>query len=501
MGNLIVAPVILTWKSRPLGPVHRVRVVEGVVLLLLLGIVSQMVFGSRLLFLGEIPYPLTFVLFPFLIWAALRFRTRFLTLAILEVSTVAIWNTLQNIGPFAQGPLSERLLLIQIFLGVVAITSLTLAATMTQRREAEEALRESEERTRTIIDHAQDAVVLMNSAGFITSWNPQAEKIFGWTQQEALGRKMSETIIPQKYRTAHERGLKHFQATGEGPVLNKRLELSALRRDGEEFPVELTVSPLHLGSEIIFSAFIRDITERKRSEEALRRKTEELERSNKELEQFASVASHDLQEPLLKIIAFGDRLKNFAPQLDEKSLDSLERMQNAAFRMRQLIDDLLSLSRVSKMKKPFERVILQDVLQKVLGDLEVRIKDSKAHIKVGSLPTLRGDRLQLQQLFQNLLTNALKYAKKEEFPEIEVRSRDLKNGFVEIAVEDQGTGFDERYLDLIFEPFERLHHDRANPGTGMGLAICKKIVERHGGDITARSELGKGSTFLVTLPA
>ena len=243
------------------------------------------------------------------------------------------------------------------------------------------------------------------------------------------------------------------------------------------------------------------------------RQSQELARSNAELQQFASIASHDLQEPLRKIQAFGDRLKTKCNEaLTEQGRDYLDRMQNAAGRMQTLIDDLLMLSRITTKAQPFVPVDLAQVIQEVLSDLEVRIDETKGQVEVGSLPTIEADSLQMRQLLQNLIGNALKFHPKTEPPKVRIYSQLLNHEeqqptgnsitptHCQIVVEDNGIGFDEKYLDRIFQPFERLHDRSVYTGSGMGLAICRKIVERHGGTMTARSTPGAGATFTITLP-
>ncbi len=268
----------------------------------------------------------------------------------------------------------------------------------------------------------------------------------------------------------------------------------------------------------------RELETRRRGSEALARANDELEdrverrtadlheaneslqRSNRELEQFASVASHDLQEPLRKIQAFGDRLMTrCAGELGEQGRDYLARMQSSATRMRSLIDALLSFSRVTTKAQPFASVDLNAIAKDVLSDLEDRIHRMGGRVDLGPLPTLEADGSQMRQLLQNLIGNGLKFARPDEPPIVQVASRELpaEEGAIprcEISVADNGIGFEEVYLDRIFELFQRLHGRQEYEGTGMGLAICRKIAERHGGTITAKSAPNEGASFIVTLP-
>jgi signal transduction histidine kinase len=239
-------------------------------------------------------------------------------------------------------------------------------------------------------------------------------------------------------------------------------------------------------------------------DEKLRIYSDRLRKSNKELEQFAYVASHDLQEPLRKIKFFGDRLKkNYSGSLDEKALEYIDRMNGAVKRMEDFIKDLLEYSRIATNARPFEPVDLDTVIKEVLSDLEIRINETKAEIKLENLPAIDADRLQMRQLFQNIIGNAIKYHREEVPPVIYINSKTVnKEGhdFYEIIITDNGIGFDNKYADQIFGLFQRLHGRSEYDGTGIGLALCKKIVEQHNGFITASGKEGEGSTFKILLP-
>ncbi|MCR4408180.1 MAG: GAF domain-containing protein [Anaerolineae bacterium] len=258
----------------------------------------------------------------------------------------------------------------------------------------------------------------------------------------------------------------------------------------------------------------QELAERQRAEEALQTYAAKLEQSNRELEGFAYIASHDLQEPLRKVQAFGDLLQaKYGAELGDQGRDYLARMQNATRRMQTLINDLLTYSRVTTKAQPFTPVDLALIVREVMADLEMRIQEVGGRVEVSELPTIEADPTQMRQLFQNLIGNALKFHKRDEAPLVRVYAepRDSQGcrsderfsaeGCYRIMVEDNGIGFDERYLDRIFQVFQRLHGRDEYEGSGIGLATCRKIVERHGGSITARSVPGQGATFIVTLPA
>jgi PAS domain S-box-containing protein len=399
-----------------------------------------------------------------------------------------------------------------------------LVTDITARRQAETALRENEERVRLIVDSALDAVVTIDEHGRITGWNPQAESAFGWTRDEVLNRDLADLVIPDEYREAHRQGLKRFLKTDTGPVLNKRLELTALHRSGRTFPIELTITPLKLGPRYEFSAFVRNITERKhlevilrrtnelleqrveertnelaRQTEALKRTNEALARSNLELQQFAYIASHDLQSPLRSISGFVQALeKDYAGQLDAQAREWIRRTVQSTQRMHTMINDLLAYARVDSQAAPFRRVDLRQVYDEVISMLDASIRETGAELVCGELPLVLGDRSQLVQLMHNLMGNALKFHGRLP-PRVDVLARAGDNEWV-ISVRDNGIGIDPQYHERIFEIFQRLHNQQQYPGTGIGLALCRRVVQRHGGRIWLESELGHGTAFYFTLP-
>jgi light-regulated signal transduction histidine kinase (bacteriophytochrome) len=253
-------------------------------------------------------------------------------------------------------------------------------------------------------------------------------------------------------------------------------------------------------------------TERDKAEAAMKAYAEDLMRSNRDLQDFANITSHDLQEPLRKIQTFSGMLQDrYQSEFDERGQGYIRRINDSAERMQALIQDLLIYSRVTSRGQPFERVDLNEVIRSVLNDLEILIDETQAHIDRGYLPIIDADATQMRQLIQNLLSNALKFRKNDETPRIKIEARvfnepqaqhrsDQTVPCCELRVSDNGIGFEEKYLDRIFQPFQRLHGRSEFQGTGMGLAICRKIAERHGGSITAESRPGKGTTFIVRLP-
>ncbi len=377
-------------------------------------------------------------------------------------------------------------------------------------------LMESEERYHRMIDEVQDyAIVMLSDTGEVLNWNAGATLIKGYSPSEIVGKHF------QAFYTKEDRdaGLpEHLlrQARENGRVMHEGWRL---RKDGSRFWGSVVITALHdnTGKIIGFSKVTRDLTERRNAEEALRRsaaeldlKNKTLERLNSELSSFSYIASHDLKEPLRKIRTFALRtisledLPENAAALVGKIIQSAERMQN-------LIQDLLMYSEVSNDESVFEPVDLNEVVGNVKNDLEVMIQEKKAQVVVDHLPVVMGVPHQLNQLFFNLISNSLKFSSSERIPSIMItsrtiagpeipESRNLENRFYQLEVKDNGIGFDEEFGRKIFEAFQRLHSRDEFSGTGIGLAIVKKVVENHNGVVEAHSVPGVGSTFNVYLP-
>lgn len=362
-----------------------------------------------------------------------------------------------------------------------------------------------QQRYESMLNSAGEGIYGLDLQGRINFVNPATAAITGWRPEEMIGRWEGEVF---RHDTSNL-----TRVTDSTDRSRSDCELF-YRRDGSTFPVEYTCAPItecnrEIGTVVVF----KDITERKRAEDTLSRKAAELARSNAELEQFAYVASHDLQEPLRKIQAFGDRLKAKVDAVGlQDGRDYLDRMQGAAARMSTLISDLLTFSRVISASQPFVSVDLNIVAKGVLSDLEVRIEQTKAKVEVGSLPAIEADPMQMRQLLQNLIGNALKFQPPDAQPHIQITAQILKNPFAgspeedpyaeqcELTVQDNGIGFDEKYSEKIFAVFQRLHGRTEFEGTGVGLAVCRRITDRHGGTIRAQSKAGEGAKFIVTLP-
>jgi PAS domain S-box-containing protein len=367
------------------------------------------------------------------------------------------------------------------------------------RRDAEKHLAQMESRYRGLLEAAPDAMVVVNQSGEIVLLNLQAEKQFGYHRDELVGQKL-KNIIPEGFA---ERliadGLRSVE-DAVGQQIGTGIELIGRRKDGTEFPIEIMLSPLESAEGILVTAAIRDITKRKKSEEHLVNTVGELKRSNDELQQFAYVASHDLQEPLRMVASYTQLLaQRYKGRLDSDADEFIGYAVDGSNRMQGLIQDLLAYSHAGTNGKPLREISSENALNEGLANLRAAIEEAGAVVTHDSLPALTTDGTQLAQVFQNLVGNAIKY-RSDKVPHVHVSA--AKNGGHEwvFSVQDNGLGIDPQYFDRIFILFQRLHGQAEFKGTGIGLAICKKMLDRLGGKIWVKSQLEKGSTFYFSLP-
>jgi PAS domain S-box-containing protein len=349
----------------------------------------------------------------------------------------------------------------------------------------------------SIVLTSDDAIFTVDVGGQIRFWNRGATDLFGYTPAEVIGQTIN-ILAPGNADGALDE-LVTRASNGEHIA---HLETTMRAKSGSFIPVSIRVSPLRDGSGEVAgaSAIVRDAIARNKEDLVLRRHSAELERTNSELEEFAQVISHDLLEPIRTMKGFADLLeKDARPVLDDKTFAFLDRIIEGANRMQDLVTDLLEYARSGTQQMPTDIVNCEEVLDSSLADLEAAIKEGNVVVSHDELPVVRGDRVWLTELFENLVGNAMKF-RGADVPVIHVGAESRGTDWC-LSVRDNGIGIDPRFAARIFEPFRRLHTRDEFPGSGMGLAICRKIVERHGGRIWVESEPGKGSTFFFTLPA
>jgi PAS domain S-box-containing protein len=370
------------------------------------------------------------------------------------------------------------------------------------RRRAIEELQQAETKYRTLLQSTDQGIYGVDRESRCVFINRSAARMLGYEAEEVLGRNTHDLLHHTRTDgTAYpytDCPLCRTLTTGEGNRADNEIYW---RREGTSFPVELSSHPIMQGKTVVGAVIaFNDITQRREAEQKLQEVAVALERSNKELEQFAYVASHDLQEPLRMVASYVQLLaRRYKDKLDADANDFIGFAVDGAKRMQTLINDLLAYSRVGTRAKPLVLLDSEVVLRDALRNLEVAVDESGAQIAHDKLPLVHGDATQLSQLFQNLLSNAIKFRRQGEAPQIYLGAERRDSEWV-FSVRDNGIGMDLRHADRIFQIFQRLHTRDEYPGTGIGLAVCKKIVERHGGRIWVESKLGQGSTFCFTLP-
>ncbi|MBM3889294.1 MAG: PAS domain S-box protein, partial [Verrucomicrobia bacterium] len=367
----------------------------------------------------------------------------------------------------------------------------------TELEKANDRLRQSEQQLQSVLDNSTAVIYVKDTAGRYLLINRQYEKLFH-VRREAIKSRTDYDIFPKDFADAFRANDRKVLEVA-APV---EFDEVALHDDGPHDYISIKFPLFDVsGKPYAVCGISTDITDRKRAQEQLKTAAAALERSNKELEQFAYVASHDLQEPLRMISSYVQLLaQRFQDKLDTDADDYIHFAVDGAQRLQTLINDLLTYSRLGTRGKPFEPTDSEVVLKRVLNNLQVAIEESGATVTHTALPTVMGDATQLTQLLQNLISNAIKFRRPEEPPRVQVAAERRGDEWL-FSVRDNGIGLETRFAERIFLIFQRLHTREEYPGTGIGLALCKRIVERHGGRIWVESEVGKGSTFFFTLPA
>jgi PAS domain S-box-containing protein len=364
-----------------------------------------------------------------------------------------------------------------------------------ERKQAEEALRASEERFRGVTDAAMDAIVSADSEGRLRSWNQGAERMFGWRAEEVIGRPLT-VIIPERLRAMHAEGIARVRRTGRSKLAGTVVELVALHRDGHEFPVELSIGTWEASDGPAFSGVLRDITERKRAENALAAANKELERTNAELETLVYSASHDLKSPMVSLLGYLEYLKlDFGEALGTEGGRYVQRISDCTLYMQRLIHDLIDLSRVGRLSGGIGEVDLAELASSIVT--EARAAHPAIRFHVGPLPVVAAEEMSFRQLFTNLVENAVQHGGRADLS-VSIEGAALPDGSLELSVRDDGQGIPPEHRERVFGVFERLDGASTAGGTGMGLAICRKIVELMGGSIAIAG--GRGTVVHVLLP-
>lgn len=356
----------------------------------------------------------------------------------------------------------------------------------------------AEERFHLAVESSPSAMVMVDASGQILLVNAETLRLFGYERAELIGVPI-EILVPGRFRGQHPHHRASFLAKPQARPMGAGRELYGVRKDGTEFPVEIGLNPIETRDGVFVLSAIVDITERKAAEQALAERTRELERSNAELQQFAYVVSHDLKEPLRMVASFTDLLsRRYGDVLDETGLKYIEYAVSGARRMQHLMDALLEYSRIGSRKRRLSFVDAKLAFEAAVANLAASITQSNARIDVGPLPEVLADQAQLTAVFQNLLANAIKFCRTGP-PTIRVHAARRGERWI-FSVTDNGIGVDPRFADRIFEVFQRLHTETEYPGTGIGLPICKRIIERFGGQIWLEPTEEPGATFQFALP-
>ncbi|MCB1757313.1 MAG: PAS domain S-box protein [Gammaproteobacteria bacterium] len=363
---------------------------------------------------------------------------------------------------------------------------------LTERRRAEQALKDSESQLRAIVDHTVDGLITIDESGVIETFNESCEQIFGYSATEVIGENV-KILMPEPFYSEHDQYLKNHRETGEKKIIGIGREVKGRRKDGSVFPLDLSVSEIQIKNRKLYSGILRDITERKKAEARIMQ-------SNLELERFAVIASHDLQEPLRMISSFTELLdKEYGSDMDDDARLYLKFVVDASVRMQKLVSDLLEYSRINSHEADCLYFDANEQLSIVLNNLHEAIVKDNIVVTSDELPEIYSNQIQFGRLLQNLVSNAVKYRAGNRQCRIHIGCGDV-DGSWQFFVRDNGIGIEEEYIDQIFTIFRRLHNKDEYSGTGIGLSVCKRIIDILGGKLWVESEKDQGSTFYFTIP-
>ena len=542
-GILLVTPLILIWvnffRLQSRFSFKGTKAIETTMLFLLVILSSEIVFNNW--FSPVFIFSWAFWIIPVVVWAATRFNQHETITAIVLCSAIAVWGTINGNGPFASPAdtnlgglsLNQSLLITQAFISIIAVTTLTLNASIVERKRTEEALRDLgtelekrvnertadlEDRTRfieTLFDSVEDLMAVFDKQGNYLSVNRRVEEVYKLKRQDIIGKNIL-TLFPEINETSM---YSNMQKASTGETIHDLAYRSAIsKRWFENFYIPLSNNKKEIYAVLVIghdNTPVMEATEKvKQMADELIKNNRQLEQTNKELESFTFVASHDLQEPLRKIRIFLNLIaeKEMA-LLSDGSKNYLNRTINTATQMQQFITDLLAYSRTNGSEEHFQKIDLNVILEKVKTELKEEIEEKGARIEATDLPELNVIPFQFEQLLTNMISNSLKFSKPGTPPHIIIRAElvdgiihnhnnsDHRKRYHHFSVTDNGIGFEARFNEKIFDLFQRLHSRSDYSGTGIGLSICKRIVENHKGFITANGEPGKGATFNIYLPA
>jgi PAS domain S-box-containing protein len=356
----------------------------------------------------------------------------------------------------------------------------------------------TESHLRAVVETAIDGIILMDAAGTVTMFNPACERMFGYQAAEVIGGDVKQ-LMPSPYRDEHDQYLENYRRTGQHKIIGIGREVLGRRKNGDTFPLDLSVGASDRDGDVFYVGILRDVSERKRVTELRDQLIEQLSASNLERSYFGYIASHDLREPLRMVATFCGLLsKDYGDSLDERGREFLSLAVSAAGQMQDLLDDLVDFGRLGLEAERGSWFESDQVLDQVLENLHESIRESGAEITRAGLPRVFGNPIRFNRLMQNLIGNALKFVAPDTPPRIRL-SAAQEGGFWRISVSDNGIGIEPRHYERIFEPFKRLHAKSHYYGTGLGLSICRKIVEGFGGRLWVTSAVGEGSVFSFTI--